>query len=385
MSRLSLIDLAGSEKASGSGGPERRIEGAFINKSLLTLEQVIRSLTEQRAHVPYRDSKLTQLLQPALSSGSSLVSVIATINPAKGDAVIETTSTLKFAQRLKKVVLKPVFNGIVSDKTLISQYLQQIAQLEAQLAQASTIASPPRSVDSRESERETERLKTELLDLQALFVNSSNFEDRRKSVAPPRAVSPLKLGAKGGDSVGERLQETVDSLTEAEEKVNELQSRIFQLEDEVIGLKSDSSTPKSTADLIDGLKKENQELKVIATELSSQEKQWERASIKFQATQDMLIASLEQERSKNKKFEHYIIRHLSNVPPLPRPTANFGSHLVPQSLPRSSTIRDISHSSYLSPLASESLELFDTAELNEKDFSNESQARMIRSGSRLFY
>ncbi|KAL7341687.1 kinesin motor domain-containing protein [Rhodotorula toruloides] len=100
-----LIDLAGSESATGQ--EERRKEGAFINKSLLTLGTVIGKLTDpttSTAHIPYRDSKLTRLLQPALS-GNSRVAVVCTVSPDAEQAT-ETLSTLKFAKRAKMVVTK---------------------------------------------------------------------------------------------------------------------------------------------------------------------------------------------------------------------------------------------------------------------------------------
>ena len=124
-SRLSLIDLAGSEKATSQA--DRRVEGAFINKSLLTLEKVIAALTEKKApaHIPYRDSKLTQILQPSLS-GEARVSVICTINPSPL-AVQESTTTLKFAQRVKKVTLHAEKNEIVGDKALLIRYEQTVS------------------------------------------------------------------------------------------------------------------------------------------------------------------------------------------------------------------------------------------------------------------
>lgn len=126
MSRLSLIDLAGSEQATSQ--LERRSEGAFINKSLLTLEKVIASLTDSKkgGHVPYRDSKLTQILQPSLS-GEARVAVVATVNPSPA-AVGESQSTLKFAARVKKVMLKAVVNEVVDDKALIFRYRNHVSQ-----------------------------------------------------------------------------------------------------------------------------------------------------------------------------------------------------------------------------------------------------------------
>lgn len=74
--------------------------------------------------MPYRDSKLTQILQPSLA-GDARVAVIATMNPSP-TAIEETKSTLKFAQRVKKVTLKAVVNEIVDDKALIFKYRSHV-------------------------------------------------------------------------------------------------------------------------------------------------------------------------------------------------------------------------------------------------------------------
>ena len=128
LSKLAIIDLAGSESATSQN--ERKAEGAAINKSLLALEKVISSLTgKPKEHIPYRDSKLTQLLQSNLS-GNGLVSVIATLNPSM-TAISESTSTLKFAQRVKKVTLKAVVHEVIDDKMLISKYRSHVSLFQS--------------------------------------------------------------------------------------------------------------------------------------------------------------------------------------------------------------------------------------------------------------
>ncbi|KAF9114007.1 hypothetical protein BGX27_000335 [Mortierella sp. AM989] len=130
VSQLNLIDLAGSEKAASN--EERRKEGAFINKSLLTLGTVISKLTEERgAHIPYRDSKLTRILQSSLN-GNARVSVICTISPSHLN-VEESHNTLKFAARVKKVVTKAQTNQVMDDKALLEKYRREISELKAQL------------------------------------------------------------------------------------------------------------------------------------------------------------------------------------------------------------------------------------------------------------
>jgi centromeric protein E len=102
VSSLNLVDLAGSESASKAGSDGvRRTEGSYINKSLLTLATVIQRLITASGHVPYRDSKLTRILEPALG-GNSRTAVICTITPA-AQHYTESLNTLKFAARAKRM------------------------------------------------------------------------------------------------------------------------------------------------------------------------------------------------------------------------------------------------------------------------------------------
>ncbi|KAF9114140.1 hypothetical protein BGX27_011568 [Mortierella sp. AM989] len=138
VSQLNLIDLAGSEKASADA--ERRKEGAFINKSLLTLGTVISKLTDEKGtHIPYRDSKLTRILQSSLS-GNARVSVICTISPSFMN-VEESHNTLKFAARVKKIVTKAHTNQVMDDKALLEKYRREISELRAQLLFTAAIAA----------------------------------------------------------------------------------------------------------------------------------------------------------------------------------------------------------------------------------------------------
>ncbi len=99
-STLCLCDLAGSEKVSSK--LERRTEGSYINKSLLALGTVISKLSKgSSSHIPYRDSKLTRILQPSLS-GSSLISILCTIH-LSSYTFSETVNTLRFASRAKNI------------------------------------------------------------------------------------------------------------------------------------------------------------------------------------------------------------------------------------------------------------------------------------------
>ncbi|XP_073019652.1 kinesin-like protein KIN-7C, mitochondrial [Primulina eburnea] len=132
LSQLHLIDLAGSESSKTETTGLRRKEGSYINKSLLTLGTVISKLTDGKStHIPYRDSKLTRLLQSSLS-GHGRVSLICTVTPASSNSE-ETYNTLKFAQRSKHVEIKVSQNKILDEKSLIKKYQREISSLKQEL------------------------------------------------------------------------------------------------------------------------------------------------------------------------------------------------------------------------------------------------------------
>jgi kinesin family protein C2/C3 len=102
--KLHLIDLAGSERLSKTGAQGDRLkEAQNINKSLSALGDVIQALQQREKHIPYRNSKLTRLLEDSLGSSSKCVMVV-NVSPAL-DNVPETKCSLDFASRARKVEL----------------------------------------------------------------------------------------------------------------------------------------------------------------------------------------------------------------------------------------------------------------------------------------
>ncbi|KAF9599347.1 hypothetical protein IFM89_036804 [Coptis chinensis] len=134
LSQLNLIDLAGSESSRVETTGIRRKEGSYINKSLLTLGTVISKLTDGRsAHIPYRDSKLTRLLQSSLS-GHGRISLICNVTPSSSNSE-ETHNTLKFAHRAKHIEIQAAQNKIIDEKSLIKKYQNEISSLKEELEQ----------------------------------------------------------------------------------------------------------------------------------------------------------------------------------------------------------------------------------------------------------
>ncbi|KVI06712.1 hypothetical protein Ccrd_014933 [Cynara cardunculus var. scolymus] len=134
--KLHLVDLAGSERAKRTGSDGMRFkEGVHINKGLLALGNVISALGDEKkrkegAHVPYRDSKLTRLLQDSLGGNSRTV-MIACVSPADINAE-ETLNTLKYANRARNIQNKPVVNRDPMSSEMLKMR-QQLECLQAEL------------------------------------------------------------------------------------------------------------------------------------------------------------------------------------------------------------------------------------------------------------
>lgn len=134
--KLNLVDLAGSENISKAGNEKgiRARETVNINQSLLTLGRVITALVERTPHIPYRESKLTRLLQESLG-GRTKTSIIATISPGHKD-LEETLSTLDYAHRAKNIQNRPEINQRLTKKAVLKEYTEEIDKLKRDLMAA---------------------------------------------------------------------------------------------------------------------------------------------------------------------------------------------------------------------------------------------------------
>ena len=130
--KLNMVDLAGSERIAKTGATGDRLkEATKINLSLSTLCHVISSLTDPKAtYIPYRDSKLTRLLQDSLGGNTKTV-MIANVGPADYN-FDETMNTLRYASRAKNIQNKPRINEDPKD-ALLREYQEEIAKLKEQL------------------------------------------------------------------------------------------------------------------------------------------------------------------------------------------------------------------------------------------------------------
>ncbi|XP_028551709.1 kinesin-like protein KIN-7A [Dendrobium catenatum] len=163
VANLNFVDLAGSERASQTNAEGTRLkEGCHINLSLLTLTTVIRKLSDGKifGHIPYRQSKLTRILQLSLE-GNARTAIICTMSPALSH-VEQSRSTLSFASCAKKITNSAQVNMIVSDKQLVRQLQKEVAKLEAELNTPGPYASSNTDVILLEKEMQIKKMEMEM-------------------------------------------------------------------------------------------------------------------------------------------------------------------------------------------------------------------------------
>ncbi|XP_067469578.1 kinesin family member 3Cb [Thunnus thynnus] len=157
--KLNMVDLAGSERQSKTGAKGKRLkEAAKINLSLSALGNVISALVDGKStHIPYRDSKLTRLLQDSLGGNAKTV-MIATVGPSHKNHD-ESLATLRYANRAKNIKNKPRINEDPKD-ALLREFQEEIARLKAQLEERGMLAK------ERRRRRNSKRLSKSLAGLE---------------------------------------------------------------------------------------------------------------------------------------------------------------------------------------------------------------------------
>ncbi|EEC84589.1 hypothetical protein OsI_31400 [Oryza sativa Indica Group] len=223
VSVLNLVDLAGSERAAKTGAEGVRLkEGSHINKSLMTLGTVIKKLSEgiegQGGHVPYRDSKLTRILQPALG-GNANTAIICNITLAQVHAD-ETKSSLQFASRALRVTNCACVNEILTDAALLKRQRKEIEELRAKLR--SELEKERISLELEEEKKAKEQRDKRLIEqakkienLSSLVLNSERDDRTTVSSKNKRRLTwcPGLLSRQFDGQVLESVQEDPPSST----------------------------------------------------------------------------------------------------------------------------------------------------------------------------
>lgn len=262
--KLNLVDLAGSENIQRSGAENKRAaEAGLINKSLLTLGRVINALVEHGAHIPYRESKLTRLLQDSLG-GQTKTCIIATLSPAKSN-LEETISTLDYAFRAKNIRNKPQVNQLISKKTLLKEFTAEIEKLKSELIatrqrngvyltqenwEEITTVSESRRILSEEQRDKIETMEANLRNkVQELFSLTTNFNNLKKENEQTR------LTLEGTKGILEKTEVVLEHTRRNLAEETTLRKAHQKTEDELVNIGRDmiSTLGKTTSDL-DGLR-----------------------------------------------------------------------------------------------------------------------------------
>lgn len=213
--KLNLVDLAGSERQSKMGTQgDRPKEASKINLSLSALGNVISALVDGKStHIPYRDSKLTRLLQDSLGGNAKTI-MVATLGPAS-HSYDESLSTLRFANRAKNIKNKPRVNEDPKD-TLLREFQEEITRLKAQLEK--------RGMLSKKRRRNSRRKKT--LDGEGT-PESEEMEDNEDGGLEKNMKNYLK-------EQKERLEEEKAAIQDDHSLVNEDKQKLLEEKEKMI-------------------------------------------------------------------------------------------------------------------------------------------------------
>ena len=232
--KLNIVDLAGSERVRVTGATGKRLEESKkINQSLSALGNVISALTDSktRTHIPYRDSKLTRLLEDSLG-GNCKTTMVATVSPAF-DAFSESHSSLKFANRAKNIQNVARINEDVDHKALLRKYENELKYLRSVLEDKSEGGGDiHRVLELEEDRRRAEADKEaaiEALEMRSREYMTEKEEKRRLEERIKIMNSQLLVG-------GKKVEDSPQFLIALEEKQfalkQEYEIKLMELERE---------------------------------------------------------------------------------------------------------------------------------------------------------
>ncbi|XP_029007088.1 kinesin-like protein KIF21B isoform X7 [Betta splendens] len=254
MAKFHFVDLAGSERLKRTGATgERAREGISINCGLLALGNVISALgdqTKKGGHVPYRDSKLTRLLQDSLGGNSRTV-MIACVSPSDRD-FMETLNTLKYANRARNIKNKVVVN---QDKTSqqISALRAEIARLQMELMEykaGKRVACEDGSEGYSDLYQENAMLQRESdtlrLRVKAMQETIDHLNTRVTHLLANEVSTLLTKSTEGNEEIGALIQNYIREVEELRSKLLESEAMNESLRRQVTRLSSRSPFPSTS-------------------------------------------------------------------------------------------------------------------------------------------
>lgn len=225
IAKLSMIDLAGSERGSATGFRGARFrEGANINKSLLALGNCINALADGQKHIPYRDSKLTRLLKDSIGGNCRSV-MIAAISPAS-TTFEDTFNTLRYANRAKtiKTTLK---KNIMNVDQHVSQYVQIVDDLRKEIC---SLKEKVQKYEEKEKEWISLKEISESKDQDSSMLLEQQKEYECRIASMENEIMELKAKSGVVTEVSEEEAEIQRKLVEASSERKALRREMLQLE-----------------------------------------------------------------------------------------------------------------------------------------------------------
>uniref|UniRef100_A0A453RQR6 Kinesin motor domain-containing protein n=1 Tax=Aegilops tauschii subsp. strangulata TaxID=200361 RepID=A0A453RQR6_AEGTS len=215
VSCVNFVDLAGSERASQTASAGMRLkEGSHINRSLLTLGKVVRQLSKGRnGHIPYRDSKLTRILQSSLG-GNARTAIVCTMSPAHTH-IEQSRNTLLFATCAKEVVTNAQVNVVMSDKALLKHLQRELARLENELKLPESASCTSHVEALREKDAQIKKLEKQLRELiEEKDTVQSQLNCLLKSDADDHANDRADVRSRSSESLARNASEEALSVSD---------------------------------------------------------------------------------------------------------------------------------------------------------------------------
>ena len=314
--RLNLVDLAGSERLAKTQTEGQGVkEGISINFALMVLGNCISALTTAgHTHIPYRDSALTKLLRDSLG-GNAKTLMIATIGPASYN-FSESMSTLRYAERAKKIENKPKVNMDPKD-ALLMQYQEELQRLQAQVKGSGTVNKAPTEEEIKAMEDKLEKQRQQLADASHLAKEErekleKKLEERKKKLDKEKEkqgqfVNRLKELAKflvnGSQELMAKTQKNDQEIATIREKLKKREEYAKKMAKEI------EQKKKKKQEVLDQCKTAEDKAKVVAQKFTDTVNEYKNLKVKYNEVQKQIQEDREelarQIDSLNRQLEVY--------------------------------------------------------------------------------
>ena len=317
--KLNLVDLAGSERTRITGATGKQLQESIkINKSLSALGNVINALTDtkERKHIPYRDSKLTRLLEDSLG-GNCKTTMIATISPAQC-SFNESLSTLNFARRAKNIKNRPVINEDIDHNGLIHQYENELKKIRKELEEKNKIIELNEEIlklKNREEKEKIDAIKAYEQTSRQLLI------EREEKQKLENKIQLMNLQMIKG---GEKIEETPQFKSALQEMEKDFEKRILEIKKEKEQIEDSKSQVEAynkllyqQRDIMNSLSMTLNEKEEAINDLIKNKAELEKAIIEMNKVlkiKDQYIIELEKILDNNKiKHKEYSKLDINNI------------------------------------------------------------------------